>query len=295
MASPLTPGDAPLSGRGAGAAGKSPREPSPTIQRPPPRSLGDALRAAGMTIDGPSTGPGSETPSEEDYEENIRPTLTEPNVVRQRYTRRGRQRAETPSFSSVDFKDINKDANLRFSRRDSGIHIVPDDDKSLQQLLKASSQWTQDASPKRRPRKFADLVFTRQFSAFDRQNPSSVNSPFHGFYTLFWLAVTLYVLKISVENWQMYGNILGTSDIVETMFHRDVILLLISDGIMCALTAVTWLIQRCVFANYLNWDGAGWVIQHVSTGISDTQTLLLSHIDMANSLHCRCGWFDPVA
>ena len=236
-----------------------------------------------MTIDGPSTGPGSETPSEEDYEENIRPTLAEPHVVRQRYTRRGRQRAETPSFSAVEFKDINKDASLRFSRRDSGIHIVPDDDKSLQQLLKASAQWTQDASPKRRPRKFADLVFTRQFSAFDRQNPSSVNSPFHGFYTLFWLAVTLYVLKISIENWQVYGNILGTSDIVETMFHRDgqkpllfytplltfisVILLLISDGIMCALTAVTWLIQRCVFANYLNWDGAGWVIQHVSAGI----------------------------
>ncbi|UPL00744.1 hypothetical protein LCI18_011678 [Fusarium solani-melongenae] len=263
MASPLTPGGAPLPGRGTGAAGKSPRTPSPTIQRPPPRSLGDALRAAGMTIDGPSTGPGSETPSEEDYEENIRPTLAEPHVVRQRYTRRGRQRAETPSFSAVDFKEINKDASLRFSRRDSGIHIVPDDDKSLQQLLKASSQWTQDASPKRRPRKFADLVFTRQFSAFDRQNPSSVNSPFHGFYTLFWLAVTLYVLKISVENWRVYGNILGTSDIVETMFHRDVILLLISDGIMCALTAVTWLIQRCVFANYLNWDGAGWVIQHI--------------------------------
>ena len=43
-----------------------------------------------------------------------------------------------------------------------------------------------------------------------------------------------------------------------------VIVLLLSDGIMCALTAVTWLIQRLVAANYLNWDGAGWVIQNVS-------------------------------
>lgn len=281
MASPLPPRDAPLSGRGSGAASNNPRELSPTIRRPPPRSLGDALRAAGMTIDGPSTGPGSETPSEEDYEENIRPALAEPHVVRQRYTRHGRQRAEAPAFSPVDFKEINKDSSLPFSRRDSGIHIVPDDDKSLQQLLKASSQWTQDASPKRRPRKFADLVFTRQFSAFDRQNPLLVNSPFHGFYTLFWLAVALYVFKISVENWQVYGNPLGTRDIVQTMFRRDgkillllflyvllisilVILLLISDGIICALTAVTWLIQQSVFANHLNWDGAGWVIQHVS-------------------------------
>jgi sterol O-acyltransferase len=106
-------------------------------------------------------------------------------------------------------------------RRDSGVHIVPDDDKSLQQLLRASSEWTRDASPRRRSPKFADLVFTRQFSAFDRQNTLSVNSPFHGFYTLFWLAVALFVFKISANNWKVYGNPLGTSDIMKTMFHRD--------------------------------------------------------------------------
>ncbi|KAF4461732.1 sterol O-acyltransferase [Fusarium albosuccineum] len=264
MASPLIAGDdAPPSGRGSGRAAMPSREQSPTVQRPQPRSLGDALRAAGMTIDGPSTGPGSETPSEEDYDENIRPSLAEPPVVRQRYGRRGRQRAETPAFSAGEFKKLSKEPGFRFSRRDSGIHIVSDEDKSLQQLLKASSQWAQDPSPKRRPRKFADLVFTRQFSAFDRQNPSSVNSPFHGFYTLFWLAVALFVFKISAKNWQVYGNPLGTSDIMRTMFHRDVIVLLLSDGIMCALTVVSWLIQRLVFANYLDWDGAGWVVQNL--------------------------------
>ncbi|KAF5002636.1 hypothetical protein FDECE_10567 [Fusarium decemcellulare] len=264
MASPLIAGDdAPPSGRGFGRAAMPSREESPTVQRPQPRSLGDALRAAGMTIDGPSTGPGSETPSEEDYDENIRPSLAEPPVVRQRYGRRGRQRAETPAFLAGEFKELSKEPGFRFSRRDSGIHIVSDEDKSLQQLLKASSQWAHDPSPKRRPRKFADLVFTRQFSAFDRQNPSSVNSPFHGFYTLFWLAVALFVFKISAKNWQVYGNPLGTSDIMRTMFHRDVIVLLLSDGIMCALTVVSWLIQRLVFANYLDWDGAGWVVQNL--------------------------------
>ncbi|KAF4977733.1 hypothetical protein FZEAL_5781 [Fusarium zealandicum] len=266
MASPPTLGsfgNAPLSGRNSGDIGISPREASPTARPPPPRSLGDALRAAGMTIDGPSTGPGSETPSEEDYEENIRPTLAEPPVVRRRYGRRGRQQTETPAFSANESKELDKEPGIRFSRRDSGIHIVSDDDKSLQELLKASSEWAQDASPKRRHRKFADLVFTRQFSAFDRQNPSSVNSPFHGFYTLFWLAVALFVFKISANNWQVYGNPLGTRDIMNTMFHRDVVLLLLSDGIMCALTGVSWVIQWLVFANYLNWDGAGWIIQNI--------------------------------
>ncbi|KAF4966137.1 hypothetical protein FSARC_6136 [Fusarium sarcochroum] len=261
MASSVASGDSPLSGRSTGYIA---REPAPEFQRPAPRSLGDALRAAGMTIDGSSTGVGSETPSEEDYEENVRPTLTEPSVIRHRDIRRGRKRAETPSFSSVEFEKLQQEPGFRFNRRDSGIHIVSDEDKSLQQLLKSSSQWAHEStSPKPRRRKFADLVFTRQFSTFDRHNPSASNSPFYGFYTLFWLAVALFVFKISVQNWQVYGNLFGTSDIMNTMFHRDVVVLLFSDGIMCALTAVTWFIQRLVSANYLSWDGAGWVIQNI--------------------------------
>ncbi|KAJ4022008.1 Sterol O-acyltransferase 2 (Sterol-ester synthase 2) [Fusarium irregulare] len=251
MASSVVEEDSPPSGRSPGHA-------APETQRPMPKSLGEALRAVGMTLDRP----GSETPSEEDYEENIRPTLTEPSTVRHRYryARRGRSQKETqsPSPSFVE-------SESQLKRRDSGVHIVSDEDKSLQQILKTSPQWPQEpSSPNVRRRKFADLVFTRQFSAFDRHNPLASSSPFHGFYTLFWLAVALFVLKISVRNWQVYGNPLGTSDIMRTMFHRDVIVLLVSDGIMCALTAVTWLIQQLVSANYLNWDGAGWVIQNHS-------------------------------
>ncbi|KAM0549572.1 hypothetical protein ACHAO7_005929 [Fusarium culmorum] len=180
-----------------------------------PRSLGEALRAVGTTLDTP----GSETPSEEDYEENVRPTLAEPSTVRNRYpyARHGRPLPDTlpASPSAVE-------PESRFKHRDSGVYIVSDEDNSLQQLLMTSSQWSEESSgPKIRRRKFADLVFTRQFSAFDRHNPSALNSPFHGFYTLFWLAVFLFVLKISVQNWQIYGNPLGTSDIMKTMFHRD--------------------------------------------------------------------------
>ncbi|KAF4342718.1 sterol O-acyltransferase [Fusarium beomiforme] len=256
MVASTAAGKSPLSGRSAGQS-------APESQRPTPRSLGEALRAAGMTIDGPSPGLGSETPSEEDYDENVRPTLTEPSAVRHRYAHRFNPRPETGPLSSTDFEKLQQEPGLRFKRRDSGIHLVLDEDNSLQRLLKTSSEWSQESSPKPRRRKFADLVFTSQFSAFDRHSPSALNSPFHGFYTLFWLAVTLFVFKISVQNWQVYGNPLGTNEIMQTMFHRDVVVLLLSDGIMCALTAVTWLIQRFVSANYLNWDGAGWVIQNV--------------------------------
>ncbi|KAF4438100.1 sterol O-acyltransferase [Fusarium austroafricanum] len=257
MVSSAVLGESPLSGRRAGHE-------APGTQRPTPRSLGEALRAAGMTIDGHSPGLGSETPSEEDYDENIRPSLTEPSVVRHRYARHAHTRPETVHLSTTDLEKTPQEAELRFNRRDSGIHLVLDEDNSLQRLLKTSSEWSQESTaPKHRRRKFADLVFTSQFSAFDRHSPSASNSPFHGFYTLFWLAVTLFVFKISVKNWQIYGNPLGTNEIMKTMFHRDVIVLLLSDGIMCALTVVTWLIQRFVYANYLNWDGTGWVIQNI--------------------------------
>lgn len=177
------------------------------LRQPParskPRSLGEALRAAGMTLDGPSgTSTGSETPSEEDYDDTIRPTISEP-VVRRR---------PPPTISP-------EPSSPRIFRNDSGVHIVlDDDDKSLQQLLQNRAR---DPTPQRRSRKFSDMVFTRRFSAFDRQNLSSVNSPFHGFYVLFWLAVALFMLKISATNWKTYGSILGTSDIMKTMFSRD--------------------------------------------------------------------------
>ncbi|KAM0387213.1 hypothetical protein ACHAQC_011005 [Fusarium culmorum] len=208
MISSVAPGDYLHSDRSSGYAASETR-------RPMPRSLGEALRAVGTTLDTP----GSETPSEEDYEENVRPTLAEPSTVRNRYpyARHGRPLPDTlpASPSAVE-------PESRFKHRDSGVYIVSDEDNSLQQLLMTSSQWSEESSgPKIRRRKFADLVFTRQFSAFDRHNPSALNSPFHGFYTLFWLAVFLFVLKISVQNWQIYGNPLGTSDIMKTMFHRD--------------------------------------------------------------------------
>ena len=64
-------------------------------------------------------------------------------------------------------------------------------------------------------------MFTHQFSAFDRQNSDAANSPFHGFFTLFWLGVGLFVAKISAENWRMYGSPLGSNEIMKTMFSRD--------------------------------------------------------------------------
>ncbi|KAL2017858.1 hypothetical protein VTK56DRAFT_1603 [Thermocarpiscus australiensis] len=112
--------------------------------------------------------------------------------------------------------------------------------------------------------KFADLVFTRNFSAFDRQNADARNSPFHGFFTLFWMGVFLFVVRIGADNWRRCGgNPLGTAEIVRTMFGRDVVVMLVADGVMCALTGVSWAFQRAVRKGWVDWDREGWVLQNV--------------------------------
>jgi sterol O-acyltransferase len=66
---------------------------------------------------------------------------------------------------------------------------------------------------------------------------------------------------------------------------------------MCALTAVTWIIQRLVSANYINWDGAGWVIQNVSynchTRAWEESSWIFS--DVANGLSGWRSWPDSLA
>lgn len=122
--------------------------------------------------------------------------------------------------------------------------------------------------------KFAAPVFTRSFTTFDRQNPHAANSPFHGFFTLFWMAVFLFVVKIGASNWRTHGSPLGTNEIMRTMFGRggdggtgtrEVLVLAVADGVMCAATGFGWALQRFgVRGGWVDWDGAGWVMQNVS-------------------------------
>ncbi|KAL2198233.1 MBOAT, membrane-bound O-acyltransferase family-domain-containing protein [Corynascus similis CBS 632.67] len=121
--------------------------------------------------------------------------------------------------------------------------------------------------------KFAAPVFTRSFTTFDRQNPHAANSPFHGFFTLFWMAVFLFVVKIGASNWRTHGSPLGTNEIMRTMFGRggdggtgtrEVLVLAVADGVMCAATGFGWALQRFgVRGGWVDWDGAGWVMQNV--------------------------------
>ncbi|ESZ97525.1 hypothetical protein SBOR_2072 [Sclerotinia borealis F-4128] len=107
----------------------------------------------------------------------------------------------------------------------------------------------------------SELVFTKKFSAFDRHNNIVADSPFHGFFTLFWLAFVVFVLQLAVANWRSHGNILGTNEMVEMMFHRDVIVLGLSDGVMCGVTGFGLVLQNLIQRGYISWNREGWIIQ----------------------------------
>lgn len=146
----------------------------------------------------------------------------------------------------------------------AGQYILRTEDAELlQQVLRDNLLLEKSDAPKKRPFLFRDLKFTRQRSAFDRQNPSFSSSQFHGFFTLFWLGVALMLVKVAANNFRAYGNPFGTTEIIELMFSRDVLVLGITDFILCWSTLFCLGLQQVIFRGYLRWSGLGWVIQNV--------------------------------
>jgi sterol O-acyltransferase len=72
------------------------------------------------------------------------------------------------------------------------------------------------------------------------------------------------LLKIVANNWRFHGSVFGKNEILQLMFHRDVLVLGISDGVLCGSTGICLLFQKVVYKGWLNWDRSGWIIQNVS-------------------------------
>ena len=142
--------------------------------------------------------------------------------------------------------------------------LLAADDNELREILRRGLQKAQEEPGREQKRaRFSELIFTRKFSTFDRQNGDAAGSPFHGFFTLFWISVFFFMVKIAADNWRDTGSILGTNDIVKTMLQRDVFVLAASDAVMCGLTGVSGLLQVLVFRGYINWDRSGWILQNL--------------------------------
>ncbi len=141
-----------------------------------------------------------------------------------------------------------------------GKYILTTADPEFQEILRSGllQNETTRGRSRNRPR---DLIFTKQFTTFDRQNESAAQSPFHGFFTLFWISMALLLIRIAAWNYRTKGSIFGDAEILHLMVDRDLFVMLTTDACMCAATSLGFFLHKAIAKNYLTWDGSGWIIQ----------------------------------
>lgn len=176
----------------------------------------------------------------------------------------------TMNTSSAYAKRPNMDARRRSSiqikleRTDKrGRYILTADDPAIKDILRKGMEREEEEKGGKKRMRFRDLVFTRQFTTFDRQNPLAAESPFFGFFTLFWICMALIFVQVAMKNWREYGSIIGGNQVLKLMMSRDLVLLGVMDLAMCLATLEGYVFQKLVQYGWINWARTGWIIQNV--------------------------------
>jgi sterol O-acyltransferase len=77
------------------------------------------------------------------------------------------------------------------------------------------------------------------------------------------MGVALLLIQISANNWRTYGSIFGGNEIVRLMLSHDVVMLGLTDGVMCASTVFCLFLQKAIARRWFRWDRSGWILQNV--------------------------------
>jgi sterol O-acyltransferase len=145
--------------------------------------------------------------------------------------------------------------------RKSRQYLLTDaDDEEIRQILLA--RLDRHDPPQKRVR-MRDLVFSARLTTFDRQNPLLAESPFRGFFTLFWLAIALMLCKVAANNWRVHRSVLGNAEVLHMVFDRNVLVLGVTDLVMVASTATGLGLQKLVAARWVSWRRTGRVVQNL--------------------------------
>jgi sterol O-acyltransferase len=172
----------------------------------------------------------------------------------------------SPSSSSDDLVDSTRQivsVKLRETDNAGQYLLTAEDAELLREILKHNLSFEKSGSSQKPRFRFRDLEFTRQLSTFDRQNLTFSSSEFRGFFVLFWMGVAMMLLKVVANNWRIHGTIWGKNEIIRLMFAKDVLVLGLTDLVLCWSTVFCLVVQRAVFKGYLRWSGSGWLIQNV--------------------------------
>jgi sterol O-acyltransferase len=236
---------------------------------------------ARFEVDSKATTAGSTSPSDEDYDH----VATDPSTVLEGShggavsgpSLAGRRASILAANGGTKGDATNRPRN---SRRKSvpiklqptdikGRYLLRADDPALEDILQRVVRGERNTKARTR---FSDLVFTRQFTAFDRQNPSSGGSPFHGFFTLFWLCIVFMLVKIAANNYRATGSIFGTHELLTMMFSSETFVVCLSDVFMMSCTVFCLILQKAVHADWISWNKTGWLLQSVSLDNSTRRT-----------------------
>lgn len=125
-------------------------------------------------------------------------------------------------------------------------------------------------------------------------NADTAESPFHGFFNLFWLGTAIYCVQLLAYNYQKHGNPLGSNEIIGLMFRRDVMVLGLSDGVLCAATGFGLVLQQLIYRGLISWNKEGWIIQSVSAISQHCSSFADNFLDMGIILHVRCLMVDSI-
>jgi sterol O-acyltransferase len=118
-------------------------------------------------------------------------------------TRRSMDDGYRRSSSFVAGKDTRSDSEpvastgsipIRLESTDrQGHYLLTADDPEIREILRKGIEREEiEAGRSKPPRlRVRDLVFTRQFTTFDRRHAAAAESPFFGFFTLFWICMSL--------------------------------------------------------------------------------------------------------
>lgn len=152
---------------------------------------------------------------------------------------------------------------IRLEKTDKrGRYLLHADDPVIRELLRQGMEKQRKTAPVQRT-SVRDLVFTRRFTTFDRQNAKSHESPFFGFFTLFWIAMALLLLRVAAQNYRTYGSVVGTNEIVKMMLSKDVLLFGVTDGVLCGSTGFGLVLQWMVLKGWIDWEGMGYIIENI--------------------------------
>ncbi|EJT97603.1 MBOAT-domain-containing protein [Dacryopinax primogenitus] len=106
----------------------------------------------------------------------------------------------------------------------------------------------------------AVVSFTPRISAFDRENATSGQDQFRGFYTLFWIAMFLLIIRTFITSYEQNGYPLSLA--FASLFSRDAKTLALSDGVLVLSTGMSVLLMKAVKRGWFRYWPFGAVLHY---------------------------------